>query len=284
MAIDYLVDMDCPVKDELTKEGLVSMIKQRNYANAVMDVLKKEGKPDEEIMKHEFRVQRMTPGGIEEKPQKISDLLECTRHLDTLGAHCKTCYFGGNGIGHSDGNVEPFGCLNGINYPISRKAEEWLADMARDAVAKGGSRLLVLNYILDNKVSGHEINKLRGRQGRFLELSKPLKVVLSNGLVGKKAVDTDQIMCMLFGPPAVEPTQMVMLLLFAGALKFYAEKPDRTVCQMTTLVKANDLPEMWWAFDLRQQDGEDRSVTQLKHYFRSMFLACSIGKNITIDR
>ncbi len=193
MAIDYLIDMDCPVKDELTKEGLASLIKQRNYANAVVDVLKKGGKSDDEIMEHEFKVRRMTPGGIEEKPQKISDLFECTRHLDTLGAPCKTCYFGGNGIGHSDGIVEPFGCFNGINYPISRKAEEWLADMARDALATGGSRILVLNHILDNKVSGHEINNLRGRKGQFLELKKPLKVALSNGLVGKKAVDTDQI-------------------------------------------------------------------------------------------
>lgn len=284
MAIDYLIDMDCPVKDELTKEGLVSMIKQRNYANAVMNVLKKEGKSYDEIMKHEFRVQRMTPGGIEERPQKISDLFECTRHLDTLGAHCKTCYFGGNGISHSDGTVEPFGCFNGINYPISRKAEEWLADMARDALAKGGSRLLVLNYIIDNKVSGHEINKLRSKQGRFLELKKPLEVVLNKSRIGRKAVDTGQIMFMLFGPSVVEPTKMTMLLLFAGALKFHAEKPDGTVCQMTTLVKANDLPEMWWALDLAQEKSEDHSVTQLKHYFRSMFLACSCGKNITIDR
>ncbi len=89
---------------------------------------------------------------------------------------------------------------------------------------------------------------------------------------------------MLFGPPAVEPTQMVMLLLFAGALKFHVQKPDGTVCQMATLVKANDLPEMWWAFDLGQEKGEDRSITQLKHYFRTMFLACSSGKSITIDR
>jgi len=284
MAIDYLIDMDCPVKDELTKEGLVSMIKQRNSASAVMDVLKKEGRSDEEIMKHEFRAQRMTPGGIEDKPQKISDLFDRTRHLDTLGAHCKKCYLGVNGINHSDGTVEPFGCFNGINYPISRKAEEWLADMARDALAKGGSRPITLNYIIDNKVSGHEINKLRGRQGLFLELNKPLEVVISRGLVGKKAVDTGQILFMLFGFPVVEPAQMVMLLLFADALKFYGEKPDGTVCQMATRVKTNDLPEMWWAFDMKQQEGEDRSITQLKLYFRSMFLACSIGKNVTIDR
>lgn len=284
MAIDYIIDIDCEIKRQLTKEGLVSMVKQRNYANAVVAALKKEGKSDDVIMKHEFRFQRMTPGGIEEKPQKISDILECTRHLDTLGAHCKTCYFGGNGIGHLDGNVEPFGCYNIINYPISGKAEEWLADIARDALAKGGSRLLTLNYIIDNKVSGHEINKLRNKQGRFLELKKPLEVVLNKSLMSRKTVDTGQIMFMLFGPSVVEPTRMTMLLLFAGAIKFYAEKPDGTVCQMTTRVKANDLPEMWWAFDLKQQEGEDRSVTQLKHYFRSMFLACSIGKNITIDR
>lgn len=284
MAIDYIIDIDCEIKRQLTKEGLVSMVKQRNYANAVVAALKKEGKSDDVIMKHEFRFQRMTPGGIEEKPQKISDLLECTRHLDTLGAHCKTCYFGGNGIGHLDGNVEPFGCYNIINYPISGKAEEWLADIARDALAKGGSRLLTLNYIIDNKVSGHEINKLRNKQGRFLELKKPLEVVLNKSLMSRKTVDTGQIMFMLFGPSVVEPTRMTMLLLFAGAIKFYAEKPDGTVCQMTTRVKANDLPEMWWAFDLKQQEGEDRSITQLKHYFRSMFLACSIGKNITIDR
>lgn len=284
MAIDYIIDIDCEIKRQLTKEGLVSMVKQRNYANAVVAALKKEGKSDDVIMKHEFRFQRMTPGGIEEKPQKISDLLECTRHLDTLGAHCKTCYFGGNGIGHLDGNVEPFGCYNIINYPISGKAEEWLADIARDALARGGSRLLTLNYIIDNKVSGHEINKLRNKQGRFLELKKPLEVVLNKSLMSRKTVDTGQIMFMLFGPSVVEPTRMTMLLLFAGAIKFYAEKPDGTVCQMTTRVKANDLPEMWWAFDLKQQEGEDRSVTQLKHYFRSMFLACSIGKNITIDR
>ncbi len=38
MAIDYIIDMECPVKAELTQEGLVSMVKQRNYAKAIMDV------------------------------------------------------------------------------------------------------------------------------------------------------------------------------------------------------------------------------------------------------
>ena len=42
MAIDYIIDMDCPIKAELTKEGLVSMVKQRNYAKAIMDALKKK--------------------------------------------------------------------------------------------------------------------------------------------------------------------------------------------------------------------------------------------------
>jgi hypothetical protein len=287
MAIDYIIDMDCEVKRQLTKDGLVSMVKQKNRAAALIDVLAKGGKSREEALNHTFRLQLMTPRGIEEKEQKVSDLLESTRHLETLGAHCTNCVLRPNGLNEalSGGpTIEPFGCYRSINYPISRKAEEWLAGIAREALANGGASSITLNYIVDNKVTGREINALRGHQGRFLELEMPLEVVISKGLISKKAVNTGQIMFMLFGFPVVEPQQMLMLLYFVDALKISDQKPDGRSCQMAMSVKDDNVPEKWWSFSLKVHEGDDRSIIQLKEYFRSIFLACVLGKNITIDR
>lgn len=288
MAIDYIIDMDCEVKRQLTKDGMVSMIKQRDRANAIIDLLRREGKSCEEALGHTFRLQLRTPHGIQEKEQKVSDLLESTRHLETLGAHCTRCLLGLNGLNEDRSaglTIEPFCCYRSINYPISRKAEEWLAGTARGALAKGGVSMITLDYIIDNKVTGREINALRqGSQGRFLELEKPLEVVMSKGLLMKKAVNTGQLLFMLFGFPVVEPAQMLMLLHFADALEISDEKPDGNSSRMAMGVKDENGPEKWWSFNLAFQEEDDRSVRQLKEFFRSMFLAYVLGKNITIDR
>ncbi len=198
MALDYIIDMDCEVKRQLTKDGLVSIIKQRDRANAIIDMLKKEGKSKEEALNHKFRLQLMTPGGLEENEQKVSDLLEITRHLDTLQSQCKTCAIS-RSVGAPGQAMEPFGCYGSINYPISRQAEEWLASLALSAKAKGGVNAMTLNYIIDNRITGREMNALReGPHGRFLELEKPLEVVVGKGLLGNKTVNTGQILFMLF--------------------------------------------------------------------------------------
>jgi hypothetical protein len=289
MAIDYIIDMDCEVKRQLTRDGLVSMIKQRDRAKAIMDLLEKEGRSKEEVLSHKFKVQFLTPHGVEEKEQTVSDLLESTRHLDTLQSQCNACALRLNKVGDALSGPGPaigaFGCYGSINYPISRRAEEWLAERAREALARGGANAMTLNYILDNRVTGREMNALRrGPHRRYLELERPLDVVVGKGLLGKKTVNTGQLLFMLFGSPEVQRAQMVMLLYFADALKIGDEKPDGGSCQVAVSMKAGNGTTNYWSLNLKDRDGDDHSVLQLKDFFRSMFLACVLGQSIIIDR
>ncbi len=77
---------------------------------------------------------------------------------------------------------------------------------------------------------------------------------------------------------------MIMLLYFAGALKISDEKPDGKSCQMAVGMKAGNGAQSYWSFNLEDCEGDDRSVYQLKRYFRSMFIACVLGQSISIDR
>jgi hypothetical protein len=290
MALDYIIDVDCEVKRQLTKEGMVSMIKQRDRAEALIDVLKREGKSSEEALRHTFKLQLMTPNGVEETEQAVSNLLESTRHLETLQAQCLGCALRVDGMYEalfrvSDKRDRPCCCYHSINYPISGKAESWLAEKAKNAYVKGGANAMVIDYILDKKVTGREFRALRSaRNNRFLELKKPLDVALGNGMFRKKAVNTDQILSVLFGYPVIGRAHMVMLLCLVDALKVDVEKPDGKFGRIAVSVKGKDGRSDYWSFDMEDDDNDDRSILQLKDFFRSMFLACVLGYNITIDR
>jgi hypothetical protein len=290
MALDYIIDMNCEVKRQLTKEGLVSMIKQRYRAESMIKLIKSDGGSDEEALRHTFRLRTMTPHGVEEMEQRVSDLLESTRHLKTLLAQCKSCSLRKDGMYDSlfrnDTDIDmPCCCYHAINYPISKKAEEWLAERARKAQDVGGARAMILDYIADNRISGKEFLSLRAtRDNRYLQLKRSLDVCFSKSIINKKTINTDQILTMLFGYPCINRGQMVMLLCLVDAFHVSDKKPEDKTCQCLVSMKGKDGERSFWSFTMEDQVDDDRSIVQFKEFFRTLFLACVFGYDITIDR
>ncbi len=289
MAIDYVINMDCNVKRALTQDGMINAIKDRNRAGVTMEVLQRDGKSREEAGSYRIHNVVRTPGGDVEKIVTLDEMLERARPLKDLKLHCKNCALIVNSVNsfvrnQGKGELEPFACYKSINYPISARGEEWLLGMARAALEEGAMRKLTLNYIIDQKVSGQKFKMMRAvPNNTFLERKTPLDLVVSKSILGKKVINTDQLMFMLFGFERMEQVQMVTLLFFSGAFAILFEEPKDGEYQHVIKSTNQDGKSRWIAFKEWNDPGDDQSIVQIKDFFRSMFLAYALNQEILIS-
>ena len=276
MAIDYIVDQPCPVKDTLTQEGMISLIKQRDRGMTVLELLMKDGKTRDQALATVVSVQIMTPAGVEDRDYKVSELLDEARVLDDLQKHCDECLAG---------RGETFGCLKSIHYPISGTAEAWLAATGKKAVEQGLPHSMALQYIHDNSVTGDQFRQMRAdANSSFLELKKPLEVTLFKSILTRKTIYTDQILFLMLGYGKVKnPHHMSMLLSFSDALKVSDIKPAEESCEMAVSFTGDNGLESWRSFNLPESGSDDQSVRELKEFFRTMFVAYVLDRELIVD-
>lgn len=276
MAIDYIINMGCPVQETLSLEGMITMIKNRNRAAYIIDLAKNDGKTEEEALERLFNVHLITPdGNTETKDIKVRDLLESTAPLNDLKTHCTECQ--ANKPGQS------FGCYMAINYPISGKAEEWLVELSKNALEKGVPNSLLLNYIIDQKVKGDRSDRMRKDPGgTFFENQKPLEVVVKKALLNKKAVNTNQILDMFFSFQVLSLPHMVTLLYFSGAFSKYSTEDEATNCQQAIKIISEDGTNIWLGFDLKDSADDDKTVSMLKDFLRSVFIAYGLQQEMIV--
>ena len=163
MGIDYVIDMDCKVKKALSQGTMVKLIKDLRLAQQIMyEEGIQAGKSYEELRNMKFKFALRTEGREQTEDITLDDLMGRTEPLGDLETHCNGC--GLSGISYYDeakkdrkGKVKPFACYNNINYPISAKAEEWLAGIPPGALLtrSGGrsSRALVRRCRVVNSLS-----------------------------------------------------------------------------------------------------------------------------------
>ena len=275
MGIDCIIDYDCKVREALTPDGMVSMIKNRNRAVTAVQMLKKEGKTDEEVLNTTFKFHMLTLEGEPEiKDYKVSDLLKSTLPLEDMQNDCEPCPAGGG---------KPFGCYTTINYPISGKAESWLADTSRKALEKGAPNSMILNYIIDRKVTGGSFDRMRKDPGSiFFELKEPLEIAINRSFFSEKSVNTDQIFNIIFGTGMMKNPHMMMLLYFSGGLLIRKNEPEQGTVRQEVKITDKDGKESWMVFHLEDKDTDDSSIYQLKEFFRVLFIAYGLDKEMII--
>src|SRR5512144_1634169 len=118
MGIDHVIDWDCVPKQALTTPGLLTRLKARSRAEAIIQLHRDQGdqRPPTDMG---FEMVRRTPDGKETvETVMVRDLLEEAALLEPLEIHCENC--------PANRAKRPFGCFDAINYPISQKAELWL--------------------------------------------------------------------------------------------------------------------------------------------------------------
>lgn len=277
MGLDYMIDHSCRVKETLPPDSLLSLIKQRNRCMTIIDLLKKEGRTDEQILSERFRMEVYTPSGSRVKEQSIAELLETTHPLEELQNECITC-------SANCGRV--FGCFGSIGYPISRKAEEWLAGAARKAGEGNGPGLLPLRFIIEHNVDGGIISCMRNDPGgMYFELKKPLEIPVTemNGIIGKKTVNSDQLLNMFVRSGHMNCGLMRALLFMTGSIQVQQDEPAAGTVPFALQLKEADGRVVWYVFNLFPGISDDDSIRMLKDFLRSMYVAYCIDREMQIS-
>jgi hypothetical protein len=264
MAIDYVIDYACYPKQELTTQGMLDRIKGRARAEAVVDLFRRSG-DNRSVSEIGFELARSTPDGTEEtRVIMVQDLLDKALELDPYEHYCAVCPANNSGT--------PFGCVGQIEYPISGVAEIWLLNQ----LPKPDQTipwLLLRQAVEEFKNDGSSVNPLRtAGQTYFQEQG-----VLVRGL-GEFNINTNQVFEILFTLGHIRPSfASVLLLLFAAIPR------DLEADETMALSKSPEDVFERYAFLLTPADDDDASITQIKLFFRALYLAWGLNVRLLLD-
>jgi hypothetical protein len=262
MAIDYVVDYDCAPKQALTTEGIIERVKARERAEIVIREFRAAGdtRPASE-MGFEF-----TRTGEETQLYVVQDVLDFAAELEPYAPACQGCPANLRG--------EPFGCYAQISYPISDAAEAWLLArmpdidepilwfLLRDSVHKLDERESPVKPLRANPVYFEE-RRLRGRD------------------MAEFVVTADHLFDMLFLQGAVQPAYAAILLLFAGAIPRALEASDLVEILRGELSTQDRLAR--YPFQLAHAGEDDRTIAELKAFFRALYQAWLLNVPVRIE-
>ncbi len=268
MGLDLITQRNCEVKEKVSQNELLNLIKERNRAQQILKMVLNSGKSKEEALDTEFTQRLQTQDGIRDVKVKVSSLLEKTSILDSLGEFCKDCIISKN---------RPFGCIEYISYPISLKCEKWLASMASVAYKKGQPYSMSIEFILDQKIDGARIKQMRMQGQTFFESNKPIDIILSKGLFSKKKIDTNQLLDITFLQGLMQTTHINYLLMMFGSIVTDSEEPkDKPF-------KFNEKEKKYVYLDLNLPPDYDKSIFEFYNYFQHLFLAVINGHDVLMD-
>ncbi len=267
MAIDYVIDLACEPKTQLTIERIIERLKNRDRANEVIKVYRQAGdnRPDSEIG---FEVTRRAADGTERKDLVIAaDLLADAAALDQYASHCVGCPANRTG--------EAYGCIGTINYPISTQAEIWLLEQLPD-VSTPGLFLMMTRSIEELGYTGQDARRWRQQQPSIFFTSQDTLV----REYATTAITSDMIFEMTFQVGAIQPSHAAMLLLFYGVIPRDGLDPD--IIMALTRGQVTDFTDRF-PFLHRFEDGDDLTVKDLKRFLLALYLAYSLDVALLMD-
>jgi hypothetical protein len=197
------------VREQIADTQLLQMLKSRDRANIVLDVMRKNPKTDRSKPESEWtailRVQG--PNGVVSQQLKMGDLLAESRPLDALSVHCNGC----------TANLQrtAFGCSGVIHFPIPPEAEEWLVSRLPDDLG-GVLGKLLLKALAEFKWDGAPIDASRSRDDLY-SLKKPVERKWG-AFLSKKTVNSSQLLQILLGVGSMQPSHAKMVAFFFGFL------------------------------------------------------------------
>jgi len=268
MGLDIITQRDCEVKQKIPQDELLSLIKDRDRAEHVLKMMMDSGVSKEDALETEFTHRLQTPDGIKDINVKISSLFKRTEVLNELGDFCKGCVVSQN---------KPFGCIGYVSYPISAKCEKWLSDMAFEAYKKGKPFSLAIEFIIDQKISGKRIKKMRSQGNAFFERNKPVDIILSKGFFSKKKINSNQLLDITFLQGLMNTTHINYLLMMYGGIVIDEIKPkDKSYVY-------NDEKKQYAYLDLTLPKDYDNSILEFYYYFQHLFIALINGNDVFMD-
>jgi hypothetical protein len=276
MAIEYWLEMECPVREMLGADHFKDMLKRRLIAIGMLNRHVSGGMPEPEALEQVVHLGRLTPGNSKKTGSfTIKDVLEETRILDVLVDHCKKCpaNFG-----------EGYGCYNLVNFPISANAEHWLAAVTKNAGERKDTANIPVRVIFDKKLKGEPFARMRRELGaRAFELNEAPLITFDKGPFKGRSVWTDQVLDVMFLSTEIKGPFLQVLAQFSGGLVIQDNEPREGEFQMAFALVDIKGKEKWLVFNLYDEDGDDQSTMQLKRFFHVVFRAAELEKTITVD-
>lgn len=269
MGLDLITQRPCKVKETLSSPRLLETIRRRNRAMAVFDTLTEAGRTKEQALDFQFVVQVNGPQGVTHQNARVNEELRHAQILEQLAPICEECPV-------SQGR--PYGCIGYVSYPISQQCEVWLISVAEESYKSGPPYSLMIDFILDKKITGDRIAEMRKSGQAFFQYPFPQKVLLSKGLFVKKTLDTNQLLDVMLISGTMQTTHMNYLLMLFGGLLVSDEEPEGK------LSKWNGESEKYMYLGLDLPADADNSMRELYGYFQHLFLAlANEGLGVEMD-
>ncbi len=264
MAIDFIIDYQCYPKQEFTANGILERLKGRARAQSVIDLFRRSGdtRPVNEIG---FEMARNTPEGVEEtRIVMVHHLLQQAEVLLPYEHYCQGCPANNTGA--------PFGCIGQIDYPISSRAERWLLNQL--PITGEPLPWLLLRQAIEEYHQGESpVNQMRAPDQPFFED----KGVLVRKL-GELTINSNQVFQMLFLAGHLQPAYGSMLLLFFDAIA-----RDMNADEIMGLSQSPEDAFERYPFLMKADSEDDQSITQLKAFFRALYLAWGLNVRLLMD-
>ncbi|WP_028103729.1 hypothetical protein [Pseudoduganella violaceinigra] len=245
MAIDYFASFPCQVREAVSDADLLRMIKARNRASMVAEVMRKDPKVDKSKPESDWTFQTIMqrPEGPEETQMRIGDLIEESAPLNALKQHCVAC----------PANVrnDDFGCGGAVHYPLSASTERWLVSRLPDDLDSPRG-LLLTRAINDFQFDGAAIDAARGRKELY-EANLPAERKWGGFFSKKTRITSSQILHMAFNVGDLAPAHAKLVAYFLGFLNDDFSPKDNL----------DDSP----------QPGDEQGVAELKYFFIAAALA-----------
>ncbi|MDX1994590.1 MAG: hypothetical protein SF029_19565 [bacterium] len=264
MAIDYVIDYDCIPKQHLGTEGIIERLKGEERARAIIELFRKNGddRPPSEMG---FEFTRATPTGEEEvRVIVVQDLLDEAEKLDPLRPYCAGC--------PANRAQRPFGCIGFIQYPLSSDSEAWMLDqlpVPDDTLVW----LLLRQGVEEFDYDGSSVQPLRSQSEVYFEARDALKRRL-----GEFQINADQLFEMLFSVGHLSANHAALLLLFLNAIPRDLDA-DAIMHLSPPPPDANErLP-----FLLKPEADDDHSISELKEFLRSLYIAWRLNVRTLLD-
>lgn len=266
MAIDYVVDYACVPKQTLGTDGLLEALKARERAQSVIRLFRQHGdqRPPDQMG---FEFTRTNQAGEEEtRVIVVQEILDQAAALDPLAQHCAGC--------PANLTNAPFGCISQIEYPISAAAERWLLDQL-PGIDQPLVWMLLRQGVQELGYDGEPVRPLRANSTYFEEPR-----VAGRDLV-EFVITANQVFEMLFLLGNIQPAHAGVLLLLFNAIPREVEAAQ-IVQIMNRTVTGNDIARDF-PFQLQVLPDDDRTIVELKQFFRALHRGWSLNVPLLLD-
>lgn len=265
MGIDTIVNYGCLPKQELSSEGILGRLKNRERARHVLDIYQEQGMVDQAGFE---MVYRGADGSEESKVFDIQSVMQEAQILDELSIHCEGCPANLTG--------KPYGCIGYINYPIANEAEVWLLQQL-PSVAEPILFLMLQRGVKEFGYTSAAARQLRDQVGTFFENPDTLA-----RRYAEMDVTTDILFEMTFQLGPIQPAHAIMLLLFFNAIPRDELDPEVLLALMKHEIDVDTFPDQF-PFLHQPIETDNHSIKDLKRLLWSLYMAYQLNVAVLLD-